>query len=74
MPTVHVFTRHGSKFHAANVDDATADFLERFGSVPSVDLACGRHISIARASKWVPATTNGAYCKQCARTHPGGTP
>lgn len=72
MTTVHVTTRHGSKIHAATVDDDTADFLERFGSAPSLDLACGRHARIVRATTNTPARP--AYCTQCARTHPGGTP
>lgn len=71
MPTVHVVTRHGSKLHTADVDDATADFLARLGAAPSIVLACGRHVRIVRTP--YPNTSTSA-CTQCARTHPGGTP
>lgn len=64
MPTVRVTTRHGSKVHTTTVDEDTADFLERFGSAPSIDLDCGRHARIVR-TPYPPATE--APCTQCAR-------
>lgn len=75
MPTVHVVTRHGAKVHTADVDPATADFLERFGSAPSIFLTCHRYARIVRTPHPATSTpTRTQLCSQCARTHPGGTP